>query len=281
MPKMNLISGEPVNPQLSPEEQRFLAEETTNRQVVQDQASAAAMVEAEKAKAAEWAEVREQWREDAEKARQEEKQGAEAKAAALAEDRYRVSVQWARAGWKRTIPRLEAAQRRASSSPTAKARAFVLYYEQALDGWQSTVKLYESRQPFYRMNDRWADILLASENYPSDKENRYYWNKKGMPKIKALRKWTDIMVTRRRPQRAMGIPRGGRQMDLRLKTGSRPNPEWEIHWTLDRTDPPLRLGRHRRAALPRHDVQGETRWASRGWARAPTRLLVPTVSVVS
>ena len=21
-------------------------------------------------------------------------------------------------------------------------------------------------------------------------------------------------------------------MDLRLKTGSRPNPEWEIHWTL-------------------------------------------------
>ena len=45
--------------QLSPEEQKFLAEEETNKQVVQDQASAAAMVEAEKAKAAEWAEVRE------------------------------------------------------------------------------------------------------------------------------------------------------------------------------------------------------------------------------
>ena len=37
---------------LSPEEQKFLAEETTHHQVVQDQASAAAMVEAEKAKAA-------------------------------------------------------------------------------------------------------------------------------------------------------------------------------------------------------------------------------------
>ena len=183
--------------QLSPEEQKFLAEETTNRQVVQDQASAAAMVEAERAKAAEWAEVREQWREDAEKARQEEKQGAEAKAAALAEERYRVSVQWAQAGVERTIPRLAAARERASSSPSAKARASILYYAQALDGWQSTLKLYESREPFYRMNDRWADILLASQNYPDDKENRYYWNKKGMPKLKALRKWTDIMVTKR------------------------------------------------------------------------------------
>ena len=48
--------------QLSPEEQKFLAEETTNRQVVQDQAAAAAMVEKQKARAVEWAEVREQWR---------------------------------------------------------------------------------------------------------------------------------------------------------------------------------------------------------------------------
>ena len=31
-------------------------------------------------------------------------------------------------------------------------------------------------------------------------------------------------------------------MDLRLKTGSRPNPEWEIHWTLTGPDPPLRVG---------------------------------------
>ena len=46
------------------------------------------------------------------------------------------------------------------------------------------------------MNDRWADILLASENYP-ERGNPYYWNKKGMPKLKALRKWTDIMVTKR------------------------------------------------------------------------------------
>ena len=51
MPKMNLISGElpdlrlKSDSHLSPEEQKFLAEETTNRQVVQDQASAAAMVE--------------------------------------------------------------------------------------------------------------------------------------------------------------------------------------------------------------------------------------------
>ena len=182
--------------QLSPEEQKFLAEEETNKQVVQDQASAAAMVEAEKAKAAEWAEVREQWREDAAKAAQEYKQGAEARAAARAEERYRVSVQWAQAGVDRTIPRLAAARERASSSPTAKARAFVLYYEQALDGWQSTVKLYESRVSMYRMHDRWADILIAAENYPDDRENSYYWNKKGMPKIRALRKWTDIMVTR-------------------------------------------------------------------------------------
>ena len=113
--------------------------------MVQDQAAAADMVEKQKARAAEWAEVREQWRVKAEKARKEEKEGAEAKAAALAEDRYRVSVQWAQAGVDRTKPRLAEAQERASASPTAKARAFVLYYEQALDGWQSTVKAYESR----------------------------------------------------------------------------------------------------------------------------------------
>ena len=146
---------------LSAEEQKFLDEETTNRQVVQSQESAAAMVEAEKAQAAEWAEIRELWRVNAEKARQEEKQGAEAKEAALAEARYQVSVQWAQAGVERTIPRLEAARTRAIDSQSAKARAYVLYYEEALDGWQSTVKLYESRVPMYRMHDRWADILLA------------------------------------------------------------------------------------------------------------------------
>ena len=182
--------------QLSPEEQKFLDEETTNRQVVQSQADAQAMVEAEKAKANEWAEVREQWRVNAEKARQEEKQGAEAASAAKIEERYRVSVEWTQAGIDRTIPRLAAARERASTTLTAKARASVLYYEEALDGWKSTLKLYESREPFYRMNDRWADILLASENYPADKENRYYWNKKGMPKIRKLREWTDIRVTR-------------------------------------------------------------------------------------
>ena len=164
--------------------------------MVQSQASAAAMVEAEKAKAAEWAVIREQWREDAEKARQAEKQGAEAKAAALAEERYRVSVQWAQAGIDRTLPRLAAARERAATTLSARARAYVLYYEEALDGWQSTLKLYESRISIYRLHDRWADILLASENYPDDRENRYYWTKKRMPKIRALRKWTDIMVTR-------------------------------------------------------------------------------------
>ena len=75
------------------------------------------MVEAEKAKAAEWAEIRERWRADAEKAIQEEKQGAEAKAAALAEERYRVSVQWAQAGIDRTVPRLAAARERVSATP--------------------------------------------------------------------------------------------------------------------------------------------------------------------
>ena len=201
MPKMNLYSGEPPDlrlktaSQLSPEEQKFLAEETTNRQVVQSQASAAAMVEAEKAKAAEWAEIREQWRVDAEKARQEKEQGAEAKAAALAEERHQVSVQWAQAGVDRTRPRLAAADERVETSPSAKARACVLYYEQALEGWQSTLNFYESREPFYRMNDRWADILLASQNYPG-RGNSYYWTKKGMPKLRALRKWSDIQVTR-------------------------------------------------------------------------------------
>ena len=181
--------------QLSPEEQKFLDEETTNKQVVQDQASAAAMVDAEKAKAAEWAMIQEKWRVDAETKRQEEEQGAEAKAAELAEERYKVSVKWAQSGVDRTIPRLELARQRAVDSPSAKARAFVLYYEEALDGWQSIVKLYESRERFYRMNDRWADILIATENYP-ERGNPYYWNKKGMPKLKALRKWTDIQVTR-------------------------------------------------------------------------------------
>ena len=181
--------------QLSPEEQKFLAEETTNRQVVQSQASAAAMVEAEKAKAAEWAEIREQWRVDAEKARQEKREGAEAKATALDEERYRVSVQWAQAGVDRTTPRLAAADERVVALPSAKTRAYVLYYEEALDGWYSTLKGYESRISMYRMHDRWADILLASQNYPG-RGNSYYWTKKGMPKLRALRKWTDIQVTR-------------------------------------------------------------------------------------
>ena len=188
-----------------PEEQKFLAEETTNKQVVQDQASAAAMVDAEKAKAAEWAEVREQWRVDAETKRQEEEQGAEAKAAALAEERYRVSINWANAGNDRAVLWLDAARKRAVDSPSAEARAYVLRYEEALDGWQSQVKLIESREPFYRMNDRWADILIAAEDYP-EQGNAYYWNKKGMPKIKALRKWTDIQVTRYDRNGLWGFP---------------------------------------------------------------------------
>ena len=48
MPKMNLVDETTF--QLSSEEQKFLAEETTNRQVVQGQASAAEMVKAEKDK---------------------------------------------------------------------------------------------------------------------------------------------------------------------------------------------------------------------------------------
>ena len=46
------------------------------------------------------------------------------------------------------------------------------------------------------MHDRWADILIAAENYP-ERDNQHYWNKRGMPKLKALRMWTDIQVTRR------------------------------------------------------------------------------------
>ena len=106
---------------------------------------------------------------------------------------------------RRAILWLQAARTRATDSPTAEARAYVLRYEQHLDGWQSTLKLYESREPFYRMNDRWADILLASENYP-ERGNPYYWNKKGMPKIKALRKWTDIQVTRYDRNGLWGFP---------------------------------------------------------------------------
>ena len=153
-------------------------------------------MEIERARAKEWADVRAQWRIDDEKARQEQEQGAETKAVMLAEERFRVSVQWAQTGIDRTIPRLKAARERAYTAPTAKAWAAILYYEEALDGWESQLKFYESRERFYRMNDRWADILLASENYP-EKGNPYYWNKKGMPKLKALRKWTDMRVTRR------------------------------------------------------------------------------------
>ena len=46
------------------------------------------------------------------------------------------------------------------------------------------------------MNDRSADILLAAAKYPDDTDNRYYWNKKGQPRLRKLRKWTDIMVTK-------------------------------------------------------------------------------------
>ena len=181
---------------VSPEEEQFLAEETTNRQVTQTQASATYMVETERTRAKEWAEIRAQWRLDEEKARQEREQGAEARAVALAEDRYRVSVLWANMGMERAVLWLQTARIRAKDSPSAEARAYVLRYEQALDGWESTLKLYESRERFYRMNDHWADILIASENYP-ERGNPYYWNKKGMPKLKALRKWTDMRVTRR------------------------------------------------------------------------------------
>ena len=50
-----------LSPELSPEEQRFLAEETTDTQV-KDQASVVARIEAEKAKAEGWAESQERER---------------------------------------------------------------------------------------------------------------------------------------------------------------------------------------------------------------------------
>ena len=34
----------------------------------------------------------------------------------------------------------------------------------------------KAREPFYRRHESWADILLAAENYPDDRENRYYSN---------------------------------------------------------------------------------------------------------
>ena len=178
--------------ELSPEEQRFLSEETTNRQVVQGQDAAAAMVEAEKAKAENWVKTQEELHEEWRQKRQEWQQAA----VKLADDRHEVSVQWATAGTEKALRWLEAAQARAAANPTAEARAYVLRYLQHLDGWQSTVRLYESRVWFYRMNDHWADILLATENYP-ERGNPYYWNKKGMPKLRKLREWTDIQVTRR------------------------------------------------------------------------------------
>ena len=46
------------------------------------------------------------------------------------------------------------------------------------------------------MNDRSADILLAAENYPEDKSNGYYWNKRQQPRLRKLRTFTDIMVTK-------------------------------------------------------------------------------------
>ena len=188
--------------QLSSEEQKFLDEETTNKQVVQSQASAAAMVQAEKDKAAGLTES-EQRELDAWK---RACQGREQEVKAKAEERYRVSVQWAKAGRERAILWLQAAKKREIGFPSAKAHAYVLRYEQTLDGWQGTLKLYESREPFYRMNDHWADILLAAENYPTDKENRYYYNKKGMRKIRKLREWTDIRVTRYDRNGLWGFP---------------------------------------------------------------------------
>ena len=56
-------------------------------------------------------------------------------------------------------------------------------------------------------------------------------------------------------------------MDLRLKTGSHPNPAMGDSLDANRADPSLRLGGHRRAALPRHDGKGEARRACRGGAR--------------
>lgn len=184
------LSSDSLMP-LSEEEQQFLAETTTNSQVVQDQESAEAMVAAEKAKAEGWAEEQEA----REKYQREKKIAAAEIAAFVAEERYQVSVAWAKAGVERTLPRLELARERASGFPSAEARAWVLYYEQALDGWQCVVRLYESRERFYQMNGRWIDILLASQNYP-EKSNPYYWTKKGMPKLRKLRQWTGIRVTR-------------------------------------------------------------------------------------
>ena len=72
----------------------------------------------------------------------------------------------------------------------------MLRCEMALDGWQSVLKARESRIPIYRMNDRSADIMLAADNYPAE-GNPYYWNKRGQPRLRKLRKWIDLRVTKR------------------------------------------------------------------------------------
>ena len=52
-----------------------------------------------------------------------------------------------------------------------------------------------------RMSDRDTNILLAfkgvgrSTGYPA-KGNRYYWNKKGQPKLWKLRLWLKMWVTK-------------------------------------------------------------------------------------
>ena len=87
--------------------------------------------------------------------------------------------------------------RRGRAPTEEEAKAVILRIIDSVDGWESTLKLRESRIPMYRMHDRSVDILLAAEDYPDDTSNRYYWTKKGMPKLEAFRKWTNIMVTRR------------------------------------------------------------------------------------
>ena len=134
---------------------------------------------------------------NAENARQEEEEGAEAKAAALAEERYRVSVQWAQA-WRRA----DAAQ--AGSGPCSGH--LVPRPQRRVPMSSITSRHWTAGNPrssSTKAGSQFTGCMTAgptscwhSERYPDDRENRYYWNKKRMPKIRALRKWTDIRVTR-------------------------------------------------------------------------------------
>ena len=84
--------------------------------------------------------------------------------------------------------------RRGRTPTEEQAKAVVLRCEN--NAQASVDYLARIEVPEYRLPARHTEILAAAADYPDDKSNRYYWTKKGVPKLKKLREWTDIMITK-------------------------------------------------------------------------------------